>query len=173
MGMSERGSAEMWGRCGRKGRKKGPVVMSERGCTDMCGRCGRKGKGSYRWKKGPVVMSERGCADVCGWHGRKGQGGNGWGDGPAGMSERGCANVCRWRKGMDGNGWISIIEWRQLDQVCQQVHIVTSRLCACGQACPTAVVEVLFLERNIKTMSSDKLSIAMTWDLRVALVPEQ
>ena len=41
---------------------------------------------------------------------------------------------------------ISIMEWRQLDRVCQEVHIITSRLCTCGRACPNPVVEVLFAE---------------------------
>ena len=27
------------------GGEKGPVGMSERGCADVCGRCGRKGMG--------------------------------------------------------------------------------------------------------------------------------
>ena len=42
-----------------------PVGISERGCADVCGRCGCKGKVGNGLGEGPVGMSERGCADVC------------------------------------------------------------------------------------------------------------
>ena len=96
MGMSERGCADVCGRCGCKGKVgngwgEGPVRMSERGCAEVRGRCGCKG-------------SERGCEDVRGRCRCKGTGGNGWGEGPVGMSERGCADVCG-RCGCKGKGW--------------------------------------------------------------------
>ena len=63
-GMGARDKLEI-GKVGN-GWGEGVVGMSERGCADVCGRCGCKGRVGNCCGEGPVGMSERGsrtCAN--------------------------------------------------------------------------------------------------------------